>query len=123
MGKYGANGTPYRTPATPDCACARCQVSPWRLSLAWMFWRIIVASLLAIGLVTAVTFGIVHVHRVGKTQDACRDSVVILEEASTPYVCAYEQQQMIIDAHDRKTEVRCICPGHVAGPLVTHVVP
>jgi hypothetical protein len=121
MGKYKVDGTPYRTPATPDCSCDRCQVSPWRLSFAWMFWRIVVASLLAIGLIVAATWGIGYVSSTSKTsvpchEEACRDYVNIVGKGSTPYRCPYVQQQMtIVELHDNEVEVRCLCTAHDSG--------
>jgi hypothetical protein len=121
MGTQKVEGTPYRTPATPNCSCARCQVAPWRLSFAWVLGRLVVASLCAGGLILASGEAIVHVFNASQVtrlchDEACRDRVNIVGTHSTPYECQHPEHRMsIVELHDNEVEVRCMCGGHDAG--------
>jgi hypothetical protein len=121
MGKLRVEGTPYRTSATPDCSCARCLVRPWRLGFAWMFGRIVVATLLAIGLIVASGWAIGWASYKARSnapchEEACRDRVNIVGKSGTPYDCPHAEHKMsIVELHDNEVEVRCMCSGHDAG--------
>lgn len=121
MGKLRVDGSPYRIPVTPDCPCARCSVKTWRLSLAWMFWRILVVAGVAgmsLTLVIAAANAFVRNSKVSPPcyEEACRDRVNIVGKGSTPYACSHIEHRMaIVELHDNEVEVRCLCGGHDAG--------
>jgi hypothetical protein len=121
MGKQKVEGSPYRTPVKPDCLCERCQVAPWRLSFAWMFWRVVVVTTAASALIVASAWGIgwvstVSAHSPPCHEEACRDRVNIVGKSGTPYDCPRAEHKMsIVELHDNEVEVRCMCSGHDAG--------